>query len=187
MTAIRTIEPSALNELYEHNPKIVVFDVRTPAEYKGVHVRFAKLAPLESIQPEHLAKQYGLGKDSDIYFLCKSGSRAKTACKKFESEGYQNIYIVNGGVDAWECAGLDVVHGRKVISLERQVRIAAGIFVLSGLLLGLLIHPAFVVLSAFVGGGLVFSGITDTCGMGMLLARMPWNQAAGCTAGNCGS
>ncbi len=68
------------------------------------------------------------------------------------------------------------VRGKKTISLERQVRIAAGLLVLLGALLGWLVHPAFIGLSAFIGAGLLFSGITDTCGMGMILARMPWNQ-----------
>ena len=69
--------------------------------------------------------------------------------------------------------------GSRVISLERQVRIAAGSLVLLGVALGLLVHPAFIGLAAFVGAGLVFAGVTDWCGMGLLLARMPWNQTAG--------
>jgi rhodanese-related sulfurtransferase len=82
-----------------------------------------------------------------------------------------------GGTAAWEQAGLPVVRGqRKVISLERQVRIAAGLLVLCGVLLGWLVHPPLYALSAFVGAGLVFAGMTDTCGMGMLLAR---NRAGG--------
>ena len=83
---------------------------------------------------------------------------------------------VEGGTLACVEAGLPVVRGKKAISLERQVRIAAGSLVLLGVLLGWFVHPAFIGLSAFVGAGLVFAGITDTCGMGMMLARMPWNQ-----------
>ena len=77
---------------------------------------------------------------------------------------------------AWEQAGLPMRRGPKAVSLERQVRIAAGSLVLLGAVLALTVHPWFALLSAFVGAGLVFSGVTDTCGMGMLLARMPWNQ-----------
>lgn len=87
---------------------------------------------------------------------------------------------VEGGTLAWEGAGLPVVRGRRVISLERQVRIAAGALVVAGVLLGWLVHPAFLGLSAFVGAGLVFAGVTDTCGMGLLLARMPWNRIEKC-------
>ena len=86
------------------------------------------------------------------------------------------MVCVDGGTEAWEQAGLPVVRGRGVIALDRQVRIAAGLLVLLGVGLSLLVHPAFVAVSAFVGAGLVFAGITDTCGMAMLLAKMPWNQ-----------
>jgi rhodanese-related sulfurtransferase len=83
---------------------------------------------------------------------------------------------VDGGTQAWEAAGLPIVRGQKTISLERQVRIAAGSLVVLGAVLGYFVHPYFIGLSAFVGAGLVFAGVTDTCGMGMLLARMPWNK-----------
>lgn len=73
-------------------------------------------------------------------------------------------------------AGLPVVRGKKAVSLERQVRITAGSLVLIGAILGYFVHPYWIGLSAFIGAGLAFAGITDTCGMGMMLARMPWNQ-----------
>ncbi|MEM8954508.1 MAG: DUF2892 domain-containing protein, partial [Verrucomicrobiota bacterium] len=85
--------------------------------------------------------------------------------------------LVEGGLAAWEVAGVPVIRGkRKVISLERQVRVAAGFLVLVGVLLGTLVNPAWLILSGFVGVGFVFAGITDTCGMGMLLAKLPWNR-----------
>jgi rhodanese-related sulfurtransferase len=88
-----------------------------------------------------------------------------------------DVVNVEGGTLAWEAAGLPLVHGaRKAISLERQVRIAAGFLVLVGAVLAMVVHPYFAGLSAFIGAGLMFSGITDTCGMAMVLARMPWNQ-----------
>jgi rhodanese-related sulfurtransferase len=96
------------------------------------------------------------------------------------------VVNVEGGTVACAAAGLPVVRGRKAVSLERQVRIAAGLLVVLGVALGWLVHPALVGLSAFVGAGLVFAGVTDTCGMGMLLARMPWNRSGKsdiCTAG----
>jgi tetrahydrodipicolinate N-succinyltransferase len=85
--------------------------------------------------------------------------------------------VVEGGTELWAAAGLPTEGtGRKVISIERQVRIGAGSLVLTGLILGFLFHPAFFALSAFIGAGLVFAGITDWCGMGLLLARAPWNR-----------
>ena len=97
--------------------------------------------------------------------------------------GYPNVVSVQGGTEAWERAGLPVVRGTAtVMSLKRQVRIGAGSLVLLGTALGFLVHPAFFGLSAFVGAGLVFAGVTDWCGMGLLLAKFPWNRAGSTTA-----
>lgn len=105
------------------------------------------------------------------------------ACDKLLAAGIVSAVNVEGGTMACEAAGLPVVRGKKVMSLERQVRIAAGFLVLLGAVLALTVHPYCVGLSAFVGAGLMFAGITDTCGMGMILARMPWNQVSSSTNG----
>jgi rhodanese-related sulfurtransferase len=110
--------------------------------------------------------------------ICQKGGRSANACGKLAAAGLTQVVNIDGGTSAWEAAGLSVTRGRQTISLERQVRIAAGSLVLVGALLGYFVHPYWIGLSGFVGAGLVFAGITDTCGMGMLLARMPWNQAA---------
>ena len=115
-------------------------------------------------------------KNEPLYLICRSGGRGRQACEKFLAAGFTNIINVDGGTLACVECGLPLVRGQKMMSLERQVRIAAGSLVLLGALLGWLVHPAFVGLSAFVGAGLVFAGVTDTCGMGLMLARMPWNQ-----------
>ncbi len=90
--------------------------------------------------------------------------------------GLSDVINIEGGTSAWEQAGLPVVRGKKAMSLERQVRIAAGSLILVGVILSFVVHPYLIGISAFVGAGLVFAGITDTCGMGMMLAKMPWNQ-----------
>jgi len=177
MAASKSISIASLKELLEQNPTIPVLDVRTPAEFQEVRTLFAKLTPLESLKPKLVAEELGLPISSAIYFFCKSGTRARLASEKFEREGFESVYVVEGGVDAWDAAGYPVLRGHKVISLERQVRIAAGSLVLIGLILGFTVDIGFVGISGFVGAGLVFAGVTDTCGMGLLLARMPWNQA----------
>jgi hypothetical protein len=108
--------------------------------------------------------------------VCRSGKRAEQAYQKLQATGCENLEVLDGGVIAWESAGLPVVRGVRAISLERQVRITAGLLVLLGVILGTWVHPAFYGLSAFVGAGLVFAGITDWCGMAMVLAKMPWNR-----------
>jgi rhodanese-related sulfurtransferase len=177
MTDIPTISPLALKTLHDKGQPVLLVDVRTPAEFQELRMPFAKLAPLHSLDPKTVVEDAGIGATDTIYLSCRTDTRSRMAARKFLQAGFGNVCIVAGGVEAWEAADLPVLRGRRVISLERQVRIAAGSLVLTGLILGYAVHPGFVGLSAFVGCGLVFAGVTDTCAMGMLLARMPWNQA----------
>src|SRR5512135_1050077 len=173
--SVRTITPRELDELCRRGQPVELIDVRTPAEYREVHAEFARSVPLDSLDPRAVMEARNGPGHEPLYTICRSGSRGRQACEKFLASGYANLVNVEGGTVAWEQAGLPVKRGKKTISLERQVRIAAGSLVLLGVGLGLL-HPGFLGLAAFVGAGLVFAGVTDTCGMGMLLARMPWNQ-----------
>jgi len=109
--------------------------------------------------------------------ICQSGARGAKACQRLQDAGVTKVYNIEGGTAAWEKAGLPIERGQtKFISLERQVRIAAGSLVLLGVILAWTVHPAFIAISAFVGAGLVFAGITDYCGMGTILSKMPWNR-----------
>jgi len=172
-----TITPADLQQRLTANPDLILLDVRTPAEFDEVHVPNARLEPLDLLQSANSIAALGLPKDQPLHLLCRSGARATNAATKLKDAGYGQTLVVEGGTLAWIEAGLPVVRGeRKVIGLERQVRIAAGALVLTGVVLSLTIHPGFIGLSAFVGAGLVFAGITDWCGMGLLLAKAPWNQ-----------
>jgi len=171
-----TIAPKALQELLAAQPGLPVLDVRTPAEYERVHVPQARNEPLDSLQPKVFFETGSLSKGQPVYLLCQTDKRAAIAAEKFAKEGFNNTVVVEGGTEAWVKAGLPVNRGAgKIISLERQVRIAAGSAVLVGVLLAYYVDPAFIGLSAFVGAGLVFAGITDWCGLGLLLAKAPWN------------
>lgn len=172
--SITTITPQKLSELIHSGAAVELIDVRTPVEYREVHVSSARNVPLDQLN----AAQFAAGRSAaePLYVICRSGSRGKQACEKFLAAGYTNVVNVEGGTQAWDQAGLPVVRGKKAISLERQVRIAAGLLVVTGSVLGYFASPNWIGLSAFVGAGLTFAGITDTCGMGLLLARMPWNQ-----------
>ena len=172
---VTTISPQQLAELCKTR-RIDLLDVRTPVEYRELHVAAARNVPLDKLDPAAVMQARNDSKNEPLYLICRSGSRGRQACEKFLAAGFTNVINVEGGTLAWAECGLPVVRGRKAISLERQVRIAAGSLVLLGALLAWLVHPAFVGLAAFIGAGLVFAGITDTCGMGLLLARMPWNQ-----------
>ena len=171
-----TTTPRHLNDRLQQGEKLHLLDVRTPAEHAEIHVPGVQLAPLDRLDAR-LADESGCAKDQPVFLLCRSGNRAKLAAAKLEKCGYTQCHVVEGGTLAWAEAGLPVNRGTsKVISLERQVRIAAGAIVLTGVLLAHFMHPAFIWLSGFVGAGLIFAGITDWCGMGMLIAKLPWNQ-----------
>jgi len=179
-----TITPQELNELRQMGENVTLLDVRTPVEFREMHVDFARNAPLERLDPQEMAREFQQQSDQPLYVLCQSGGRGKQACEKLAAAGLSVVNVV-GGMQAWAAAGLPVVRGQKTISLERQVRIAAGSLVFLSSVLGLFVHPYFIALAAFVGAGLVFAGVTDTCGMGMLLARMPWNQAGSAAPPAC--
>ena len=175
---VQAISPNQLGELVKGGRSIQVIDVRTPLEFREVHATGAKNVPLDKLNPAEIAMSRN-GSADPLYVICKSGARGKQACEKLIAAGQSNVVNVNGGTMAWEQAGLPVVRGQKAMSLERQVRIAAGSIVVTGVLLSVLVHPYFIWLSGFIGAGLVFAGVTDTCGMGMVIAKMPWNQVRG--------
>lgn len=183
---MQTISPKALSDLLAAGD-VELIDVRTPAEFREVHIRESRNVPLDAVDPKTLmASRHGDGQ-RPIYVTCKSGMRGGKACQKFHDAGFTNVVNLDGGVQAWEAAQLPVVRGKKTMSLERQVRIAAGFLVLLGSLLGFFVHPYFIGISAFVGAGLMFAGITDSCAMGMMLAKMPWNQVRACESGSTNS
>jgi rhodanese-related sulfurtransferase len=171
-----SVAPSELRPLLESGKSLNLIDVRTPAEFSRLHAAGAKSIPLDQLDPAAVQATQ-VDTDARIYLICQSGSRATKACQQLQKAGIDGACIVEGGTAAWEKAGLPVVHGvSKVISLERQVRIGAGALVLIGTILAWTIHPGFLALPAFIGAGLIFAGVTDFCGMAMLLAKMPWNR-----------
>jgi len=174
---VPTVTPQRLAALRREGQAPDLIDVRTPVEFREMHVEGARNLPLDKLDPAQVMRTRSGANQEPLYVICRSGSRGRQACEKLLSAGCTNVSNVEGGTLACEEAGLPVVRGKKTISLERQVRIAAGSLVLVSVLLAWLVHPAFAGLAAFVGAGLVFAGVTDTCGMGLLLARMPWNQA----------
>ena len=157
----------------------LLLDVRTPFEFSSARAEGAVNLPLDQLTSDQV-KSY---QKSKIGLICQSGTRAKMAAEKLADSGLE-LYVIEGGTQSWLEQQLPSIQGKKVMGLERQVRIAAGSLVLAGVVLSLTVQPAAIYLSGFVGAGLIFAGITDTCAMGMLIAKMPWNQKpASCSAG----
>ncbi|MCG3175161.1 MAG: Inner membrane protein YgaP [Candidatus Omnitrophica bacterium] len=171
---MKKITVTELEQALKGGPSTIqVVDVREPAEYDSERLEGARSLPLSSLR----ADQAGLSPQEPLYVLCRSGARACQAAEAFERAGYRDVRVLDGGLRAWVEAGRPVLRrSGGVWSLERQVRFAAGLLVLIGTALGLMVHFYWLGLAAFVGAGLVFAAVTDTCGMAMLLARMPWNQ-----------
>jgi len=156
----------------------LLLDVRTPSEFKQAHIEGAESHPLGSLDPAHIAS-LAAGKSQTI-LICRSGTRAKMAAEKLAAAGVPNLSILDGGVQAWEWAGLPLIRGKAtVISLDRQMRIIIGSLVVFGAVLALTVNPLWVLLSGFMGAGLIFAGITDICPLSMLVARLPWNTGHG--------
>lgn len=151
-----------------------VIDVREYPEYANARIAQASLIPLRDI----VNRANELDRSLPIYLICRSGKRSKEAQEKLLGLGFTNVGSVIGGMVAWQTAGLPIEREQKAPwSLERQVRFVAGLMVLVSSLLSFFVAQSFIFLAVFVGAGLTFAAITDTCAMAMLLARMPWNKA----------
>jgi rhodanese-related sulfurtransferase len=171
------LSPAQAAEALVMEPGARLLDVRTPAEYQTVHIPGAYNVPLDTLA-EHAREIHNV--QDPVILVCQSGQRARTADEALRKGGMPNLHVLEGGVNGWIAAGQPVVRGVRRISLERQVRIFAGALAATGGILALGLSPWFALLPALVGSGLVFSGITDTCGMALLLARLPYNRSAAC-------
>lgn len=172
------LSPEDLSRLLDERPDVRLLDVRTPGEYESVHIRGAYNVPLDTLG-EH-AREIRASVTAPVILICQSGQRARRAEAALKESGMPNLHVLDGGMKAWIDAGLPVERGRERLSLERQVRIAAGALAASGGFLALLVHPLFALLPALVGSGLVFAGVTNTCLLAMLLSKLPYNRPATC-------
>ncbi|MEV4919750.1 rhodanese-like domain-containing protein [Streptomyces tirandamycinicus] len=158
--------------------ELTVIDVRTPGEFAGGHLPGALNVPLDRIRRALPDIRHAAAR-GDVLVVCASGARSENACRILAENGVATATL-SGGTAAWAAGGNELRRPegapRATWSMERQVRFTAGTVVLLGLLLGLLVHPAFQLLSAAIAGGLVFSALTDTCGMAAMLARLPHNR-----------
>ncbi|MDX3113883.1 rhodanese-like domain-containing protein [Streptomyces scabiei] len=158
--------------------ELTVIDVRTPGEYAGGHLPGALNIPLDQIQRALPDIRHATHR-GDVLVVCASGARSENACKILAENGVPAVTL-SGGTGAWAADGYELHHpqgaSRAAWGMERQVRLTAGVIVLLGLLLGLVVHPAFQLISAGIAGGLVFSALTNSCGMAAMLAKLPHNR-----------
>ncbi|MDJ0390526.1 rhodanese family protein [Roseomonas sp. E05] len=170
---LKTITPAEAARLLREEGAALV-DVREPDEHARERIPGARNLPLSRLEEVELAVQQG----RPVVFHCRSGARTQAnAARLADRVSSCEAYVLEGGLDAWKRAGLPVAEDRRQpLELMRQVQIAAGSMVLLGVMLGALVWPWFYLLSAFVGAGLVFAGITGSCGLARVLRLMPWNR-----------
>ncbi len=154
---------------------LVVVDVRSPGEFAAAHIRGSYNLPLDAL-PEVVSQLGGL-RDETVALVCRTGMRASQAATILRNAGLESARVLAGGIDGWERAGLPLDRGRGTWSIERQVRAIAGGLVVTGVVGSVTVNRKLVWLSGFVGGGLLFAGLTDFCGMARLLAVLPFNRA----------
>ena len=156
----------------------ILIDIPQPEEYYREHIDGSILQPLSELQHQGLSKTLKQG--SCLIFHCKSGARTAGQAdflKQLAQENHCEAYLLQDGITGWKNAGLATrFNPSQPIEIMRQVQIVAGSLILLGSLLGWWISPYFYWLSAFVGAGLTFAGISGFCGMAKLLSLMPWNR-----------
>jgi rhodanese-related sulfurtransferase len=162
--------------------RLALIDVRTPVEYGEMHIPGSRSMPLDRLDPVAV-REAAAGAEACV-LVCRSGKRAETALRKLEDAGCRNLAVLEGGVLAWESAGLELERGgRKGLPLMRQVQLVIGLLALVGSILALTVHRNFALIPAFLGAGLTMAGATGWCGLAVALSKMPWNRASCCGAG----
>jgi rhodanese-related sulfurtransferase len=174
---MKSISASELSKLLASGKSIDLIDVRTPIEYRAMHITIARNEPLDRLDPKAIQATRNGSSSEPLYVVCRSGGRSRQACEKLLTAGVTNVINVEGGTMACESAGVPVVRGKSGIPLNCQVQIITGLTVLAGAVIAVVTaNPYWLALPIVMGAGLVFSGVTNTCAMGTVLARMPWNQ-----------
>ncbi len=170
--ASRMIDPS---ELHRHlrDKSVRVIDVRTPAEFEAAHIEDSYNVPLGLLRKHSSELVRHL--DDDVVLMCLSGARSAQAQEALGQAGLPNLRVLDGGLNGWRAEGHEVVEGRQTWDLERQVRFTAGSIVAAAVI-GSVVQPPLKWLAAGVGGGLVFAAVSNTCAMGSVLMKMPWNN-----------
>ncbi|BAY50916.1 hypothetical protein NIES2134_115040 [Thermostichus vulcanus NIES-2134] len=176
MTTITTESPLiSAAELHDalQRQQVLLIDVREPSEYNSAHIPGALLCPLANVKE----LEPPCRSDTPVVLYCESGRRSGMAYETLASRGWKNLKSLEGGIQRWKQRGYPVKGvARAPISLMRQVQIVAGSLILTGVILGFTVNPAFFLLSGFVGAGLLFAGITGICALGRVLALLPFNR-----------
>lgn len=169
---LQTVDAVTLKQWLDHN-QVILIDVREPSEYAAERIDGAKLVPLSRFD----INQIPFGDDKDIVLQCQTGNRSGQAAQQLLNSGIETVTHLEGGLNAWKQRGYPVrVNRNAPISINRQVQIIIGSIIVITTILGAFVSPLFLVVSGLAGAGLVFSGVSNTCPLANLLAKLPYNQ-----------
>ncbi|MEU4644477.1 rhodanese-like domain-containing protein [Micromonospora sp. NPDC023814] len=172
-----TLDAASLRELIDSGRAPRLLDVRTPAEFESLHIPGAYNVPLDLLREHREELRNHL--DEDVVLICRSGARATQAEQALAGAGLPNLKVLGGGMLAWQAANAPIKHGARRWDLERQVRLVAGSIVLASIV-GSVFVPGLKWVAGFIGAGLTFAAVTNTCAMGMMLSKLPYNRGASC-------
>ncbi len=165
-------------ELLATNPSTLVVDVRSPGEYLTAHIPESINIPVDQLEP-HL-RRIVTAAGGTLVLVCESGGRAEQAADKLGAGGLSDLVVLGGGMSSWLESGAPVEQGETTKwALERQVRLVAGSIVLTSVLASALLPRAKWV-AAGIGGGLTFAAASNTCLMGTMLLKLPYNRSPAC-------
>ncbi len=169
---LQTVDAVTLKQWLDHN-QVILIDVREPSEYAAERIDGAKLFPLSRFD----INQLPLDQDKDIVLQCQTGNRSAQVAQQLLASGIASVTHLDGGLNSWKQQGYPVrVNRNAPISMPRQVQIITGSIIVITTILGALVSPLFLIVSGLAGAGLVFSGVSNTCPMANLLAKLPYNQ-----------
>lgn len=167
MTKVKAVTAAQAARLIEAGARLV--DVRAPDEHNRERIAAASSNPLDSLNP--------IGGSQPVIFHCRTGTRTAMNATRLADACEGEAFLLEGGIESWKAAGLPVVEDRRQpLEIMRQVQLAGGGVILLSVLLALLVAPAWSLLAAAVGIGMLHAGLTGSCAMSRLLAPMPWNR-----------
>jgi len=173
VVSLERISPKEAVAILEKDSKFKLLDVRSVLEFSQEHIKDSINIPIDTLHAR--INELSQSKQSYIVF-CRTGNRSPMAADMLIQSGINSVKVMDGGITRWQKEKLPVIKGDGGISLERQIRIVAGSLVLVGIILAVVVHWLFIAISVFVSCGLIFAGITDSCLMGMLLMKLPYNK-----------
>ncbi len=180
------IQAKQLEQDLQSGKSVTLIDVRTPVEHDEMHIEGSRLMPLDRLDVD--AVKAAIGEGGCCVVICHSGKRAEQAFKQLQAAGCGNIAILEGGVTAWDAAGLPLNRSQKNrLPLMRQVHLTIGLCVLTGSILALTGDKNYAIVPAIFGAGLTLAGATGWCGLALVLSKMPWNkvECGGCAKSSC--